>query len=73
MSVASTVDVNGTWTSKLQWERGVLLGDSGTVAVERATQASARVLKRTINGVAVAMPESELEVNGKPLSFLAPQ
>ena len=62
----------GTWRTELQWEAGVWgsHAGAGNLEVVRDANASAAVVRRSINRVEVAMPESELEVNGKALSFL---
>eukprot|EP01045_Picozoa_sp_COSAG04_P019267 COSAG04_NODE_1857_length_5376_cov_16.572295_4_plen_469_part_00 len=65
---------SGQWSSVLRWGAGVLGSGTGGGGLEvlRDSQ-DASVLRRTINGVDVAMPEHELEVDGHALSFLPPQ
>eukprot|EP01052_Picozoa_sp_SAG31_P011925 SAG31_NODE_687_length_12813_cov_2.597216_7_plen_708_part_00 len=61
----ATGAARGTWTSSVEWQEELL--GVGKLEVVRD---SAKVRSRKINDVDVAMPEEELVVNGKPLSFL---
>ena len=65
---------SGQWSSVLRWGAGVLGSGTGAGGLEvlRDSQ-DASVLRRTINGVDVAMPKHELEVDGQALSLLPPQ
>ena len=65
---------SGQGSSVLRWGAGVLGSGTGAGGLEvlRDSQ-DVSVLRRTINGADVAMPEHELEVDGQALSFLPPQ
>ena len=67
---AATAAARGTWTSSVEWQEDDGLLGVSKLELVRETTDSAKVLSRKINDVDVAMPEEELVVNGKPLSFL---